>query len=1356
MAHDILVAVLGGFDVGLDGRPVPDAAWRRNRARTLVKLLALARGQRLHREQIMDALWPSLDGQAAAGNLRKAIHFARQALGAEHIRTHGELIALEAPTLRVDVHEFEAAARAGLRTKALALYRGDLLPEDRFEPWAEDPRERLRTRFHKLLVDEAASLEQGGSLEAAADILDRLVASDPLHEDAHLALMRVLASAGARHSALARYRQLEDRLRTELDVETAPAVRRLYDDIASGRFPPAGAAPGPPTTPSPSSREGPVGEDERRLVTALSAAIVVNPDDPELGRRELDAWTASGREIVESWGGMAETRAGGDLMVVFGVPSGHEDDAARALHAALEMIERTPGSSRIGISTGEVIAAAGGGAPLRGITGAVVAQAASLREAAEFGAVLVADRTERAAGAGFRFSDPMTVRIGGEPTAARRLLAKERAVAQALLTEPPVIGRDPEIAAVLGLFEEAIVTRRPRLVELSGPAGVGKSRLAREVIARIAERWPEAMILRGRCLAGGRGSTFGALGEIVREACGIPASDNAGQAEQRLRRGLARLLGELEPADVEPTTFSLATTAGIALASNPLDSLPPAEVADRLGLAWPVLASACAAMAPAVFLIEDLHWARPELLDMIEHIVTRSRGPLFVLLTARPELHEARPVFGTGGDDFSTIAIRPLGSVHSEELLDSLLVGDLPESGVRRDLLARAEGNPFYLEQLTHHLRSGGAAGLPDTLQSLLAARMDALPVAERRVLQQAAVVGRVFWDAPIGSALTGERVGPRLAALERKGYVVRHPHSSLPGQAEFAIRHALLHDVAYESLPRARRARAHAATGAWLESLAGDRVDEVIDLLAHHYWSALSPSVPELAPDDGMDREGIRIKAFSYAMRAGDEARLRFITDRAVALHRRAESLAADDDERLPALEALARDHEDAFKGDEAAIFYRQALVIARRDQVRSEDRARLCRRLAWMMAWMPGAFGANPDADEAEALADEGMAHVVDDAERAWLTLVRGACARLYRGSEPLGQGKYPDPRPITERIAAAQEALSAARSLGRDDIVAAAIQALGMLFGLAGKYEAMIELAQRQVAELRPEQSRIDQSDAIRKLALHLINIRADFEQGLDLGERCRNLLGVSGAGGPHQLMHVLWPILCSLFYLGRWQDMLAPLGEHIEAFRAEPAVFCQAVRDGPAIGAAVLTLLGRHAEASKLAELLGDPLLDRDSASAWQARQATIGGDPAVARAISQDKGLEGRGYGPQHAFALLEALSVLGEWDAARAFLPVARRTIPGNALLGPMCDRVDGLLKLADGDAGHAAPLLRRAVRGFRRFNIPYEEAQTLEGLARAAPADAASARSAALAIYDRLGVGPDARTWRALIQLNR
>lgn len=1166
VTHDLRISVLGGFDVEVDGRSIEASAWPRNRARALVKLLALATGHRLHREQLIDALWPALDEAAGSGNLRKAIHFARRAIGAEHIRFEDEIVALDAPRIFVDVVMFDEAIQTGRRADALALYRADLLPEDRFEPWAEDPRERLRMRFHRLLLDEASRHDDAGRLDLAADLLERLVASDPLNEEAYLRLVRVLARAGSRHLALARFDELERRLRDELHVEPESALRRLVEDITSGSFPP-----------------------------------------------------------------YTEEQVGAEGPRAFAGPTGEP-----------------------------------------GVT--------------------------------------------------------------------PLIGREHELRAVLGLFEEAVATNRPRLVELSGTAGVGKSRLAAEVVARVKFGRENATILRGRCTSGERGGAFDALGEILRGACGIEIVDTANQARSRLRQRLETLLGDLEAVDRDPTVYALALTAGIALPGNPLERLSPSAAFERLALAWPILASALAFANPTVLLIEDVHWARSELLELVERIVSRSEGPLMVIVTARPEIREQHPAFGA--DEASRFVIQPLADAASERLLEHALEGAVLESRLRAGILARAEGNPFFIEQLSHHAAIGSTSGLPDTLQTLLAARLDSLPPAERRVLQEASVVGRTFWEGPISTAIPGERIAARLASLERKGFVVRRSTSSLPGQPEYTIRHALLHDATYASLSRARRARAHVATGTWLERIAGDRVDEVVQLLAHHFWSALSANVPELGPSDGVDRETIRAKAYGYAMRAGEAARRRFVTDNARELHARALELSASVEERLAALESLARDHEDEFHGDLAAELYREALRLARDSAAHRAERARLCRRLAWLMAWNPGAFRSNPDAGEAEALVDEGMAHAPDDPERAWLLLVRGACARLYRGSEPLGQGAVADPLPIAQRLAAAEQAMVIAHKLGIDELALAAENVLGLLYGIANNYRAMLALARRQVADLRPDQSRLDQSDALRKLATHVINVEADFEQGLVLGLRCRHLLGATGVGGPHQVMHALWPVLASLFFLGRWEELLEPLGEHVQSFRAEPAMECQFVRDGPAIGATALALLGRVDEADATAGLLGDPLAHRESASAWQARWALCRGEPQVARAISHDKALEGRVYGPQHACVMLDVLLRLEDRRAASAFLPIARASAPGNALIAPSGDRLEGWLHIGRGDRSVAARSLRRAVRGFHELKVPQEEAVTLRYLAAAlSPAEADRAREEALAIEQRLGL---------------
>ncbi len=357
-------------------------------------------------------------------------------------------------------------------------------------------------------------------------------------------------------------------------------------------------------------------------------------------------------------------------------------------------------------------------------------------------------------------------------------------------------------------------------------------------------------------------------------------------------------------------------------------------------------------------------------------------------------------------------------------------------------------------------------------------------------------------------------------------------------------------------------------------------------------------------------------------------------------------------------------------------------------------------------MMAWNPGAFRASPDPADVEALVAEGSRAARDPAEQAWFKLVDGATARLYRGSEPFGQGARPDSRPIDERIASVEEARAMGRALGRDDLVLGGDQALGMLYGVAGRYSDMVELSRSQVAALRPQDSRLDRADAIRKLAVHVINVNADFEQGLALGLQSREL--TRSGSGPHQIMHASWPILVALFHLGRLPELLPILDEHVAAFRTDPAIECQFVRDGPAIGAAALTVLGRDGDAREIAGLLGDPLADRPSASAWQSRYATLSGDPATARTISEDKAREGRTYGPQHTFALLEALAALEDWEAAVAFLPEARAAVAGNALLAPMADRVEGQAAIAAGDRDRGdqtpAPGLRRVPAASRHL----------------------------------------------------
>ena len=693
-------------------------------------------------------------------------------------------------------------------------------------------------------------------------------------------------------------------------------------------------------------------------------------------------------------------------------------------------------------------------------------------------------------------------------------------------------------------------------------------------------------------------------------------------------------------------------------------------------------ATACAAAGPAVVVVEDTHWADGQLLEVLDAIAARATGPLLLLTTSR---------VGRRGP---TITLPPLSAEASAALV-ATLDATLAAPACAR-ILARGEGNPFFLEELVLHA-GAMATALPDTVQALLAARMDALPTVQKRILQKAAVLGRAFWVEPVEQAL-GCPIDAHLPRLERGGFISRRRISSLPGHAEYRFRHALTQEVAYASIPRRRRAREHAAVGDWLEQ--AGHPDAV--MIADHFAAATGD---EPAWPDPTEREWVRAKAFRHLMRAGDETRRGLGLSRAVGLHERAQTLAHCDQERLRAFEALAGDHEAAFRGEQAEHCYRAALRLAA-----GTDRSRLCRKLAWLMASTPGAFRTSPDPAIVDALVEDGLAASEDATSRAWLHVVRGMSARLWRGSEPFGQGNAPDPVPIANRIDGVEHAVTVGHGLGRADLLLAADDTLTLLYSMAGRYREAVELTAKAVRRLDRARSALEQADVLRTAAVHAIMVDARFADGLVLARRCRTL---SVGTNPHQVMHATWPLLVALYHLGRWAEMDDILDEHLAAFAEEPASDCHFVRDGPVIGATVLAHRGDLAGARALAARSGDPFADLPAATAWQARLANAAADPAGARRISTGKAEQGRLYGPQHALCLVEALAVLADWPALAAFLPTARDAVTGNALLAPVCDRAEGLLLTAAGHRREAAEKLRSAVRGFERLNVPYEAART-------------------------------------------
>jgi hypothetical protein len=429
--------------------------------------------------------------------------------------------------------------------------------------------------------------------------------------------------------------------------------------------------------------------------------------------------------VVEAWGGSVEKFIGDAVMAVFGVPNVREDDAARALHAALEMSERLVELNRqlardhnvtleirTGINTGEVVAPMGDAPSQRIVAGDAVNVAARLEQAAEPGTILVGERTHAATSTAFEFEGPTPLTLKGkpDPLPAFRLL---RASGEARRGIPglraPLIGRDAELATLLAALDETIASGMPRLVLVYGPAGIGKSRLSAEFLAAAQARVPDLRFLRGRNLAAGEGVTYWALAEIVRGAYGIGLDDPAESVAERMRAGVASTLAALalDAAESELTTQALAATMGVKLGSE-----GPSIHADELARAWTRFASAFAAAGPAVWLVEDLHWAGAPALEMLERIANRATGPLVILATARPEFVEAHPGFGAaGGAPPTAVSLRPLTDQQGGELVEQLLaVAELP-TALRAEILGKAEGNPFFVEEIVRRLIDEGCAG---------------------------------------------------------------------------------------------------------------------------------------------------------------------------------------------------------------------------------------------------------------------------------------------------------------------------------------------------------------------------------------------------------------------------------------------------------------------------------------------------------------------------------------------------------------------------------------------------------------------------------------------------------------------
>lgn len=966
------IRVLGRLEVHEAGRAIEI---RRPMERALLTLLAAESDKVVSTERLIDGLWGESPPATATKTLQTYVHHLRSRLPEGVIATDGAGYRLTIDPMDVDAHRFLAdvaeartiltddpQAAGDLLTAALASWHGTPFA-DAAEAESLRP---LRTRLEDLRLRAIADrIEAGircGRHEDVLAELPSLLEEHPLREDLWALYMLALYRGGRQAEALRAFSRARHLLVEDLGIEPGPELQSLQDRMLAQD--PTLLMESAPVVAT-DSEGASAREEERKLVVLVFAdltgyTMLGEQLDPERLRALLADYYGEMTSVVESWGGTVDQFVGDAVVAVFGIPAVHEDDAERALMAALDMRARLEELNprlaagygvelgmRIGVNSGVVVA--GGEGYRSGLAGDAVNVAARLRQTAEPGQILVGERTYLSARRSFHFEALEERLLKGKATPVRawRLLGtaqQPRSVGIADLATR-LVGRRWELGLLESVYRAAIDEARPRLVTILGEPGVGKTRLVAEFVTRLQAGDLAPAAFGGRCLPYGRGLTYFALRELLWSAAGILLDDSSAVAGEKLEKLVREALGT-DSSEADRVLFALAKTAGIAFAGNPLDGISPESIGEELGLAWPRFVSALASQGPLLLEIEDLHWAESPLLDMLEHMVSRSTGPVLIVATARSEFAESRPGW-SGRAGMSQVGLETLPEADLRALLEELL--PMVSSSLRERVLAAAEGNPFFAEEIVRHLLDQGfieqreeglveadaetPVAIPDTVRALLAARVDALLPDQKRTLQDAAVVGRGFWTAPLEAMRPGVQVREALQGLEAKGLVVTRPNSSLPRQIELSFRHGLIREVAYESIPKARRANAHAAVGRWIEDLAGERREEFIELIAHHYESAASPEYADLAwPEHSPVRQEVCSKAVVALLEAGGGATARYSIDQAFGFANRVLALAATDGERLSAVELKALAAHAGVRADEAWTWYEEALELAER----------------------------------------------------------------------------------------------------------------------------------------------------------------------------------------------------------------------------------------------------------------------------------------------------------------------------------------------------------------------------------------------------------------------------------------
>ena len=1050
--------------------------------------------------------------------------------------------------------------------------------------------------------------------------------------------------------------------------------------------------------------------EERKLATVLfadlagSTELALRVDAEHLRAFLADVY----RELAQAaaaFGGTVEKFIGDAVMAVFGVPQAHEDDPERAVRAALTMRSRLAtvarrhemdGVLRVGIYTGVVVAGITPGHDFL-VTGEVVNLAARLQQAALPGEVLVGEPTFRALQSLVRTTQPRSLVVKGRsgPIVGYAVESVAPATAYRRRRQPgPFVGRSGELQLIASLVARAVEHRRAHLVTVIGEAGIGKSRLAEEVVVDLQHHPEPPAVWIGRCMPYGEGGPYAPLSEVLLRAADVPSDTPREEARRQASGQLMALLGE----EAEQTIADVLRTAGLGDAREQVDDDDDLEGMGRGRDAWRQVLIALAERRPVLVVLEDAHWAEPALLDLIESLATgQARVPLVLLCLARDDLLRARPSWGAGLRNSTVVTLDAIDDAAMRRLAASLPSGeDGPANAVEL-----AGGNPFFLEEMLAMAAEGGRS-MPPTVQGVIAARLDLLPVDEKRFIQRAAVIGRTFGVEEL--AVVNPDGGKRLVAnLSRRSLLV-------PLGSGWGFKHVLIRDVAYESVPRSERARLHLELARWFEQ----RPDADSQTVAGHYASAVS-----------LGTAAARGDAVRMLLRAASDAREVYAHGLALRQASLAQSLAQDDRELALAAEAVADACWMAERLDDAFASYGTALEHAHAAGLGDRDMA----RLSWKWVDLPTRWGG---AQLSTPPTREAIAAEID----AGLRSARAAGAetleaRLLVASALLVWRFETELEPQQAALSIADEALGLAERLGNPLVISAALDARSALLHALRRYRQAAVADERRLSLLERISSREEQMDICAAVARTRTAL-GDYQGAVAAADLADELV----AGGDQRW--VAFPARTRIeayFYWDRWDQALAAHDRFLEVFRSgqrHRRINVPGLIGG--VGVAIHLLRGDHESADTIERRLGT--------------NAPGHFDLIVAHALlgcgEPEQALDRVGNVPLSRVWVLaiqaEAQAALGRWDDLDATL-AALDSMQGVEQLPRVAAQIDR----ARGIAGDELALAR-AEASFRELGCSFEHARCLELMGRVPEARAAYELLGAEPALGRCGSGRNVR----------